>query len=199
MSYQQHFPSHIQPPPSQKKNSNHHSPPSLAGSNSFSSFVWKGPLLWSLGRALIWGSMLNKEERKDREKQIYGKTTEPWKLLGVNQSSARGCKGPWLGCVWSVSFKGGAAGRAITGDLPLAAGPAATLTESNHKQVNSTSTFLIFFPPVSFFWSCSVDLDDTLLVPLPSPTTPSPVSKRGREVCFQYLLKPPELWLFWFY
>lgn len=45
-----------------------------------------------------------------------------------------------------MSFKGGTTGRAITDDLPLAAGPGATLTESNHKQVNSTSTFLIFFP-----------------------------------------------------
>lgn len=83
------------------------------------------------------------------------------------------------GCVWSVSFKGGTAGRAITADLPLAAGPGATLTESNHKQVNSTSTFLIFFPPVSFFWTRSVYLDEELLFPLPPPPPLSAPFQRG--------------------
>lgn len=91
------------------------------------------------------GERLRARERK-REREWYGKTVQQRRRSGVNQSGARGCKGPWLGCVWSVSFKGGTAGRAITDDLPLAAGPGATLTESNHKQVNSTSTFLIFFP-----------------------------------------------------
>ena len=78
-----------------------------------------------------------------------------------------------------MSFKGGTAGRAITDDLPLAAGPGATLTESNHKQVNSTSTFLIFFSPVSFFWSRSVYLDEELLFLLPPPPPLFPLFERG--------------------
>lgn len=206
MSYQQHFPltylTSLFPsfPPS---NSNHHSPPSLAGSNSLSSIVCKGPLLSSLRRALIRSATLNKEGKTERggggrQRKWYGKTEQRWRRSGVNQSGARGCKGPWLGCVWSVSFKGGTAGRAITDDLPLAAGPGATLTESNHKQVNSTSTFLIFFSPVSFFWSRSVYLDETLLFPLPPPP-PFPLfwKTERSQVHFQCLFNPPIVWLLW--
>lgn len=207
MSYQQHFPltylTSLFPsfPPS---NSNHHSPPSLAGSNSLSSIVCKGPLLSSLRRALIRSATLNKEGKTERERgggrqrKWYGKTEQRWRRSGVNQSGARGCKGPWLGCVWSVSFKGGTAGRAITDDLPLAAGPGATLTESNHKQVNSTSTFLIFFSPVSFFWSRSVYLDETLLFPLPPPP-PFPLfwKTERSQVHFQCLFNLPIVWLLW--
>lgn len=149
-----------QPSSTSASNSNHHSPPLLAGSNSLSFFVCKGPLLSSLRRALIRSATLNKEgrmERKrgrgggEREREASGRRRSSGDIrVSINRVRAA-AKGPWLGCVWSVSFKGGTAGRAITDDFPLAAGPGATLTESNHKQVNSTSTFLIFFPPVSSF------------------------------------------------
>lgn len=129
---------------------NHHSPPSLAGSNSLSSLACKGPPLSSLRKALIRSATLNKERTRERGRdegrKWFGKTEQRLRRSGVNQSGVRGCEGPRLGCVWSVSFKGGTAGEAITDDLPLADGPGATLTESNHKQVNSTSTCLIFFP-----------------------------------------------------
>lgn len=143
-----------QPSSTSASNSNHHSPPLLAGSNSLSFFVCKGPLLSSLRRALIRSATLNKEGRMGGESRgsrsvIQRAAEETFGCQSIGAQAA--AKGPWLGCVWSVSFKGGTAGRAITDDFPLAAGPGATLTESNHKQVNSTSTFLIFFPPVSPF------------------------------------------------
>lgn len=81
-------------------NSNHHSPPLLAGSNSLSFFVCRGPLLSSLRRALIWSATLNKEGKMEREqggrgvaRGSYGKTEKQWRLLDVNQSSASGCNG----------------------------------------------------------------------------------------------------------
>lgn len=94
---------------------------------------------------------------------------------------ARGAaRGPWLECVWSVSFKGGTAGRAITDDLPLAAGPGATLTESNHKQVNSTSTFLIFFSPCLFLLVSFCLLRwNTALSRYRPPTSLFPLLKEG--------------------
>lgn len=52
-------------------NSNHHSPPSLAGSNSLSSLVCKGPLLSSSRRALIRSATLNKEGGGERERVIW--------------------------------------------------------------------------------------------------------------------------------
>lgn len=138
-----------QPSSTSASDSNHHSPPLLAGSNSLSFFVCKGPLLSSLRRALIRSA--NKEGRMGGESRsvIRRAAAETFGCQSIGAQAA--AKGPWLGCVWSVSFKGRTAGRAITDDFPLAAGPGATLTESNHKQVNSTSTFLIFFPPVSPF------------------------------------------------
>lgn len=56
-----------QPPSTSASNSNHHSPPLLAGSNSPSFFVCKGPLLSSLRRALIRSATLNKEGKMERE------------------------------------------------------------------------------------------------------------------------------------
>lgn len=162
-------------------NSNHHSPPSLPGSNSFSFFVCEGPLLSSLRRALIRSATLNKEGNTVRERESDMERQSSSGDIRMSINPARGAaKGPWLGCVWSVSFKGETAGRAITDDLPLAAGPGATLTESNHKQVNSTSTFLIFFSPVSFFWSRSVYFDETLLFSTTTPTS-LPSFERERE------------------
>lgn len=138
-----------------------------------------------------WIKKGRRREGEKREREWYGKTEQQRRRSGVNQYNARSCKGPWLGCVWSVSFKGGTAGRAITDDLPLPAGPGATLTESNHKQVNSTSTFLIFFSPVSFFWSRSVYLDETLLFLLPPPPPPFSLfwKRKKSQVYFQWLFQ----------
>lgn len=202
MSYQQHFPLTYLTPffsllfPS---NSNHHSPPSLAGSNSLSSFVCKGPLLSSLRRALIRSATLNKEGKtegetwKERERErVIWKDRAAAETFGCQSIRREGLQGPVTGVRLICVFQRGTAGRAITDDLPLAAGPGATLTESNHKQVNSTSTFLIFFSPVSFFWSRSVYLDETLLFRY-HPHLPSPSFECGErsQVYFQCLLKPP--------
>lgn len=113
---------------------------------------------------------------------------------------ARGAaRGPWLGCVWSVSFKGGTAGRAITDDLPLAAGPGATLTESNHKQVNSTSTFLIFFSPCLFLLVsfCLLRWNTALSRYRPPPLSSLFWKRERSQVYFQCLFKPPIVWLLW--
>lgn len=84
-------------PPS---NSNHHSPPSLAGSNSLSSFVCKGPLLSSLRRALIRSATLNKEGKTGREREGEERQRVIWKdraaveTFGCQSIRREGLRGP---------------------------------------------------------------------------------------------------------
>lgn len=65
-----------------------------------SSFVCKGPLLSSLREALIRSATMNKEGKRGRErergdeKKRYGKAKREPRRSGVNQSGARGYKGP---------------------------------------------------------------------------------------------------------
>lgn len=105
MSYQQHFPlTYLTSffllffPPS---NSNHHSPPSLAGSNSLSSFVCKGPLLSSLRRALIRSATLNKEgkteckrERESESERVIWKDRAAVETFGCQSIRREGLQGP---------------------------------------------------------------------------------------------------------
>lgn len=77
-----------QPSSTSASNSNHHSPPLLAGSNSLSFFVCKGPLLSSLRRALIRSATLNKEGRMgERAGAWYGELRQ--RRSGVNQSGRK--------------------------------------------------------------------------------------------------------------
>lgn len=79
-----------QPSSTSASNSNHHSPPLLAGSNSLSFFVCKGPLLSSLRRALIRSATLNKEGRMGGERAGgagYGELRR--RRSGVNQSGRK--------------------------------------------------------------------------------------------------------------
>lgn len=120
MSYQQHFPltylTSLFPsfPPS---NCNHHSPPSLAGSNSLSSFVCKGPLLSSLRRALIRSATLNKEGKTGGEWR--GRETEKviWKdgaaveTFGCQSIRREGLQGPMTRMRLICVFQRGNSGK----------------------------------------------------------------------------------------
>lgn len=138
-----------------------------------------------------WIKKGRQKEKEKRKRVIREDRAAAAETSGCQSIRYEGLQGPMRGSVWSVSFKARTAGKAITDDLPLAAGPDGTLTESNHKQVNSTSTFLIFFSTRFFLLVSFCLLKWRTALPYSISTYFSPFFKKwnGSQLYFQCLFK----------
>lgn len=98
-----------QPSSTSASNCNHHSPPLLAGSNSLSFFVCKGPLLSSLRRALIRSATLNKEGKMERKRGRGRECNASRRMIRRDGAVAEtsgcqsiGCEQLQSGCDWGA-------------------------------------------------------------------------------------------------